>query len=244
MLVKGELQQTILTADLGVLLRLEGCLSGNVPEEGLATPARGLQLVRGGEAGEGRVRARARSSTRRRARSPRASRAKQAAKAREAEAAAEAARRLVEAAAATRPPSRSGSRSRRARSCSRSSPRRRCGSRCATASRASRRSTTSTSSRSSCSTRAAGSGEPKARFAYLFPSNDAALIQIRMKPTLSESRARGGGRPRSRRRSRTTQFTLERGGQYYVTGVPVVVDGLAERRQGLDLRPAGAPRCW
>jgi hypothetical protein len=36
-LVQGELQQSILTPDLGTLLRLEGCLSGNVPEEGLRT---------------------------------------------------------------------------------------------------------------------------------------------------------------------------------------------------------------
>ena len=35
-LVKGDLQRTVLTADLGRLIRLEGCLSGNVPERGLA----------------------------------------------------------------------------------------------------------------------------------------------------------------------------------------------------------------
>ena len=34
-LVKGNLQKTVLTSDLGRLLRLEGCLSGNVPERGL-----------------------------------------------------------------------------------------------------------------------------------------------------------------------------------------------------------------
>ena len=34
--VKGDLEKTILTADLGRLIRLEGCLSGNVPAEGLA----------------------------------------------------------------------------------------------------------------------------------------------------------------------------------------------------------------
>src|SRR5918992_3850366 len=34
-LVKGDLQRTVLTADLGRLIRLEGCLSGNVPQEGL-----------------------------------------------------------------------------------------------------------------------------------------------------------------------------------------------------------------
>src|SRR3954453_8995052 len=35
-LVKGDLQRTVLTSDLGRLLKLEGCLSGNVPKEGLA----------------------------------------------------------------------------------------------------------------------------------------------------------------------------------------------------------------
>src|SRR4051794_2155321 len=35
-LVEGNLQRTVLTSDLGRLLRLEGCLSGNVPKQGLA----------------------------------------------------------------------------------------------------------------------------------------------------------------------------------------------------------------
>ena len=33
MLVRGELARTVLTADLGRLIRLEGCLSGNVPDD-------------------------------------------------------------------------------------------------------------------------------------------------------------------------------------------------------------------
>src|ERR671935_2490230 len=35
-LVKGDLQRTVLTSDLGRLLKLEGCLSGNVPKRYLA----------------------------------------------------------------------------------------------------------------------------------------------------------------------------------------------------------------
>src|SRR5215210_1774434 len=35
-LVKGDLQRTVLTPDLGRLIRLEGCLSGNVPAKFLA----------------------------------------------------------------------------------------------------------------------------------------------------------------------------------------------------------------
>jgi uncharacterized protein len=92
-LVKGELKNTILTPDLGVLLRLEGCLSGNVPEEGLKrlpgvctwfAQEKPAKVVYGpgtfvntaaGQIAEG-------------------FKAKQSAKAREAEAAADAARRL------------------------------------------------------------------------------------------------------------------------------------------------------
>ena len=36
-LVRGDLSRTILTQDLQRVLRLEGCLSGNVPERGLAS---------------------------------------------------------------------------------------------------------------------------------------------------------------------------------------------------------------
>ena len=82
-----------------------------------------------------------------------------------------------------------------------------------------------------------GVGEPKARFAYLFPSNDAALIQIRMKPTLSDSAARrgrrqdpGGGRaPAVRARPRRPLLRDRRPGRRR-TAWPV--------RSGLDLHPA------
>src|SRR3954466_671249 len=36
-LVKGNLQRTVLTSDLGRRLKLEGCVSGNVPKRGLRT---------------------------------------------------------------------------------------------------------------------------------------------------------------------------------------------------------------
>ena len=71
-----------------------------------------------------------------------------------------------------------------------------------------------------------GVGQPKARFAYLFPSDDAALILIRMKPTLSEEE-REEAVDRIQEAVADDEFVLDRGGQYYVTGVPVVVDGLA-----------------
>ena len=73
-LVKGELQQSILTPDLGTLLRLEGCLSGNVPEEGLRTLPEVVHLVRARSSRRRSSTGPARSSTRPPARSPRASR--------------------------------------------------------------------------------------------------------------------------------------------------------------------------
>ncbi len=68
---------------------------------------------------------------------------------------------------------------------------------------------------------------PKPQFSYLFPSDDSALIQMRLRPDLSDAE-----------RSRTVdlvreavaepQLQLEQGGRYVVTGVPVVVDGLGD----------------
>lgn len=68
---------------------------------------------------------------------------------------------------------------------------------------------------------------PKPQFSYLFPSDDAALIQMRLRPDLTDEE-----------RSRTVelvreavaepQLQLEQGGNYVVTGIPVVVDGLGD----------------
>ncbi|HEU0019243.1 MAG TPA: MMPL family transporter [Thermoleophilaceae bacterium] len=68
---------------------------------------------------------------------------------------------------------------------------------------------------------------PKSQFSYLFPSQDAALIQMRLRPGLSDAE-----------RSRTVdlvraavaepQLQPEQGARYVVTGVPVVVDGLGD----------------
>ena len=43
-----------------------------------------------------------------------------------------------------------------------------------------------------------GATTPKARFAYLFPSSESAAIQVRLKPGLSDARARAGDRARAR----------------------------------------------
>ncbi len=224
-LVKGELQQTILTPDLGVLLRLEGCLSGNVPKEGLKTlpevctwfsEEQPAKVVYGpgtfvntaaGQIAEGFS-------------------AKQAAKAKEAEAAADAARRLSKRRGD--PPAEQERLAEQARSLVYAQFTEE------TLRLALRYGLTSIPSLDNVDfvsqlvfDPSRGVGEPKARFAYLFPSNDAALIQIRMKPTLSESQ-REEAVDKIQEAVAHQQFALDRGAQYYVTGVPVVVDGLAD----------------
>ncbi|HEY3020566.1 MAG TPA: MMPL family transporter [Solirubrobacteraceae bacterium] len=68
-------------------------------------------------------------------------------------------------------------------------------------------------------------GSPKPRFAYLFPTKDAALVQVRLKPTLSE-RQRRDAIALVRRAVRMPDWRLGNGGTYVVTGAPVVVDDL------------------
>jgi hydrophobe/amphiphile efflux-3 (HAE3) family protein len=74
------------------------------------------------------------------------------------------------------------------------------------------------------------SGEPKARFSYLFPSSESVLISVRLRPDLSET-------------ERREAIELIRGAvadpafaipdaEYVVSGVPVVVEGLAETLSG------------
>jgi uncharacterized protein len=68
-------------------------------------------------------------------------------------------------------------------------------------------------------------GTPKQRFAYLFPSSDAALISVRMKAGLSE-----GARTRTialiRKAVGMSQWRLQHGESYLVTGEPVIVADL------------------
>ncbi|HEV3055551.1 MAG TPA: hypothetical protein VGX45_12905, partial [Solirubrobacteraceae bacterium] len=67
-----------------------------------------------------------------------------------------------------------------------------------------------------------GANQPKARFAYLFPTADSALIQVRLRSSLSygaESRAIKW----IRAAVRMPLFRSAYGGRYTVTGAPVVV---------------------
>ena len=68
-------------------------------------------------------------------------------------------------------------------------------------------------------------GTPKQRFAYLFPSPDAALISVRMKPGLSEA-ARGHTIALIGRAVAMKQWRLTHGETYLVTGEPAVVSDL------------------
>ncbi len=82
-------------------------------------------------------------------------------------------------------------------------------------------------------------GVPKARFAYLFPSSTSALITMRLRSDLTESE-----------RSRTIDlvkqvtaeptFALDQGAEYIVSGVPAVIEGLADEVESGILYLLGA----
>lgn len=73
-------------------------------------------------------------------------------------------------------------------------------------------------------------GVPKSRFAYLFPSKNSALVQIRLRPELTDAERR---RAIELIRTATEQrvFRPREGARYIVTGVPVVAAGLADAVQ-------------
>lgn len=78
---------------------------------------------------------------------------------------------------------------------------------------------------------ARGADQPKTRFAYLFPNADAALIQVRLRDDLSEQeRARAIELVRAA--TEMPLFRLRRGDGFTVSGVPVVIDGLAGTLNG------------
>jgi uncharacterized protein len=80
-----------------------------------------------------------------------------------------------------------------------------------------------------------GARVPKARFAYLFPSPDSALISVRLKPGLSdEERTRAIESIRAA--VRMPQWKLSGGATYVVTGVPVLAGDLASTLAGSTLR--------
>ena len=70
-------------------------------------------------------------------------------------------------------------------------------------------------------------GVPKSRFAYLFPSKNAALIQIRLRPDLTDAQQQHAI-DLIRTATAAKVFQPKQGAKYVVTGVPVVAAGLAE----------------
>jgi hydrophobe/amphiphile efflux-3 (HAE3) family protein len=79
-----------------------------------------------------------------------------------------------------------------------------------------------------------GATTPKARFAYLFPSKRSALIQVRLKPGLSDAQ-RGRAVKLVRQAVAMPQWKLQHG-SYVVTGAPVVVNDLTRVLAGSTLR--------
>ncbi len=75
-----------------------------------------------------------------------------------------------------------------------------------------------------------GGSEPKSRFAYLFPSPESALISVRLEPGLS-SEERAETIELIRAAVSDEAFALE-GADYAVSGVPVVVEELADEFRG------------
>src|SRR5437588_1381994 len=76
-----------------------------------------------------------------------------------------------------------------------------------------------------------GVNQPKARFSYLFPTADSALIQVRLKPSLSSDQ-QASAISLIRRAVKMPMFKLGYGGSYTVTGVTVVTDDLASEITG------------
>jgi hydrophobe/amphiphile efflux-3 (HAE3) family protein len=71
-------------------------------------------------------------------------------------------------------------------------------------------------------------GTPKARFAYLFPNANSSLIQVRLKPGLSDG-ARKDAIAQIRAATNLQPLQLLSGGQYVVTGAPVVLSDLTTK---------------
>jgi hydrophobe/amphiphile efflux-3 (HAE3) family protein len=222
-LVKGDLQQLMLSSDIDRLVGLEGCLSGNVPASALA--------VEGGVNGPcGQL---ARAHTVKVVFGPGTFINEAAtqldeqlsAQTRQAEAQAKQAERVVVRAALARGLSQA-----RARELGAQAKKLEFGSfekglvtlalKYGLTSRPSVDNAGFVSSVVFDSTKPAGT--PKQRFAYLFPSRDAALISVRMKAGLSEAQ-RTHTIELIRRAVAMRRWQPQHGASYLVTGVPAIV---------------------
>jgi predicted RND superfamily exporter protein len=230
-LVKGDLSRTVLTSDLGRLIRLEGCLSGNVPDTGQglgSLPPVCRQIAELNPArvvyGPGTF-----INTAVRQIGTEFARQQQRA-AMQAQQAAEAARRLSKRRGD--PPAEQ---EQLARSAAQAVQAKFISDTLSTALRYGLSGVPRINDPTFVSAlvfdRTTGEpGLPKSRFAYLFPSKDAALIQIRLRPDLTDSERQ---RAIDLIRTATSEkvFKPRKGAEYIVTGVPVVAAGLADSVQ-------------
>jgi len=76
-----------------------------------------------------------------------------------------------------------------------------------------------------------GVDQPKARFSYLFPTSGSALIQARLRPSLTAAQ-QANAISLIRQAVKMPMFRLGYGGTYTVTGEPVVVNDLASEITG------------
>lgn len=225
-LVRGDLQQLVLSSDIVRLVGLEGCLSGNVPASALA--------AEGGASGPCGQLARLRSVKVVFGPGTFVNEAANqideqlAAQTKQAEAEASQAERVVSAAALARGLSASEARALGRQASKITTARFQEG--LATlalqyglTARPSLEDGNFISTLVFDSTKPAGT--PKERFAYLFPTRDSALVSVRMKAGLSE-----GTRTRTigeiRQAVAMPQWRLQHGESYLVTGEPVIVSDL------------------
>ncbi|MDQ6746038.1 MAG: MMPL family transporter, partial [Actinomycetota bacterium] len=76
-----------------------------------------------------------------------------------------------------------------------------------------------------------GVNQPKSRFVYLFPSTEAALIQVRLKSSLTDSQ-QSQAIQWIRQAVQMPMFRSAYGGRYTITGAPVVAEDLAAQITG------------
>ena len=225
-MVKGNLQRTVLTEDLGRLRQLEGCLSGNVPAQNLPTlPDACRELARlhpakvvlGPATFIGRTALQANQELERRT----------AQASRQADLAARAERRRAAREGLPRSTQERAAKAAREGVIERFTQEAlglalRYG--ITSAPRINDPSFVSALVFDSTTGRP---GVPKSKFAFLFPSSNAALIQARMRPDLTQAQ-RSRAIELFQEAVAAPEFRLTNGrGRYIVTGVPVVADALA-----------------
>ena len=228
-LVKGELTRTVLTADLGRVLALEGCLSGNVPdnERGLGSlPAvcrelaetKPAQVVYGPGTFINTAASRIRDElvARQEANRTRARRAASAARALSRRRGDPPAEQQRLARAASEAVNADFTRDLLALAL-----------RYGLSPQAPSIDNTQFVSTLVFDSSAGDAGVPKSRFAYLFPSKNSALIQVRMRPDLSDAERRRAI-ALVEQAAGEKAFQPREGARYVVTGVPVVINALAD----------------